>query len=210
MRCFLPPLDAEDKELQRVERNLKWCVYGYQIFYSDRLYNNVDYWIYETQCELDEPNRIICFYVTLKRLERDDLAHSLCCYTIKYGYDETKDGHIYKRSVGQTMEFHHCEHDVTVFLGYQTKYRGIFQHLFLERLTSVGRDIVDVNDSRVVEGVEMCMQLYGVLISQFLVYKMLFYLQRMMRVKCLHEVVFCQCSGSKCKCISREATEKWP
>ena len=209
MRCFLPPLKAEDKELQRLERKLKWSVFGHQIFYFDRLYNDVNYWIYETQCELDEPNRIICFYVTLKRVERDDLAHSLCSYTIKYGYDETNDGHICKRSVGQTIEFNHCEHDVTVFLGYQTKYRGIFQHLFLERLTSVGRDIVDENDSRVVEGVEMCMLLHGVLISQSLVYKMLFYLQRMMRVRCSHEIV-CQCSVSKCKCTSREATEKWP
>jgi hypothetical protein len=210
MRCFLPPLSAEDKELQRLERTLKWRVSGYQIFYYDRLYANVDYWLYETQCELDEPNRIICFYTTLKRLEGDNFAHCLCSYTIKYGYDESKGGHIYKRSVQQTMEFQHCEHDVTVFLGYQTKYRGIFQHLFCDRLTRVGKDIVDVNDSRVVEGVEMCSRLHGVLISQFLVYKMLIYLQRMMRVRCNAEIVCCQCSGSICKCISREATEKWP
>jgi hypothetical protein len=98
---------------------------------------------------------------------------------------------------------------VTVFLGYQTKYRGIFQHLFLDGLTRVGRDIVDVNDPRVVEGVEKCMLLHDVLISPSLVYKMLFYLQRMMRVRCSHEIV-CQCSVSKCKCTSREGTEKWP
>jgi hypothetical protein len=207
MRCFLQPLNAEDKELQRLERKLKWTVFGHQIFYFDRLYSDVHYWIYETQCELDEPNRIICFYVTMKRVEREDLAHSLCSYTIKYGYDEINDG-IYTRSVGQTIDFQHCEHDVTVFLGYQTKYRGIFQNLFWHGLTSVGRDIVDVNDSRVVEGVEMCMQLHSVLISQSLVYKILFYLQRMERVKCLYALA-CQCSHFKCKCISREATEKW-
>jgi hypothetical protein len=90
MRCFLPPLNAEEKELKRLERKLKWCVFGHQIFYFDRLYNDVNYWIYETQCELDEQNRIICFYVTMKRVDRDDFAHSLCSYTIKYGYDELK------------------------------------------------------------------------------------------------------------------------
>ena len=210
MRCFLPPLKDEDKELQRAERGLKWSVFGHQIFYLDRLYNDVDYWLYETQCELDEPNRIICFYMTLKRVERDDLAHSLCSYTIKYGYDEYMYDCLYTEGVGQTVDFQHCTHDVTVFLEYQTKCWGIFKHIFWETVTTVSTDIVGVNDSRVVKGVEMCLEKHGVLISPSLVYKILFYLQRLMRVECrLSEVCDCIYRVSRCKCISREGTERW-
>ena len=210
MRCFLNPRTIEDRELQKLEGTLRWRVEGYHIFYYDRLYSNADYWLYDTQCELDEPNRIICFYTTLKRLDGDNFAHSLCSYTIKYGYDEVKGGGIYKRSVRQTMEFQHCEHDVTVFLGYQTIYRRIFQHLFFECLVPLGRDIVDVNDPLVVEGVEKCIDLYSVLISPCLVYTILSYLQRLKRVKFNVEIICCKCFHYNiCQCISREATENW-
>ena len=196
--------------MQRLERGLKWTVFGHQIFYFDRLYNDVDYWIYETQCHLDEPNRIICCYMTLKRVERDDLAHNLFSYTIKYGYDETSEG-LYVAGVGQEVNFQHCSHDVTVFLDYQMKCLGIFRHIFWATLTTVSMDIVGLNDPRVVKGVEMCLEKHGVLISPFLVYKILFYLQRLMRVECrfsegCHCIVY---NRSKCKCMSRAGTERW-
>jgi hypothetical protein len=209
MRCFLLPLNAEDKKLRSLERKLEWRLFGHTIFYLDRLYTGVNYWLYETQCVLDEENRIICFYLTMTHLDGDAFAHSLCSYTIKYGYDEDENGHIYKRSVRYAIEFNHCEHDVTVFLGYQTKYRNILQHLFLGELTRAGRDVASVNEPCVVEGVEKCAGLHEVLISPLLVYKMIFYLQRMIRVMCVQEIA-CQCSLSKCKCISRGDTEKWP
>jgi hypothetical protein len=206
----LKPRNKEDKELQKLTNTLKWGVSGHQIFYYDRIYSNVDYWLYDTQVELDEPNRIISIHTILKGLDSDVFAHSLCNYSIKYGYDEIDGGGIYKRSVHQIMEFQHCEHDMTVFLGYQTTYRRIFQHLFYESLTYVGRDVVDENDPLVVEGVEKCNNQYSVLISPHLVYLILSYLQRMSRVKLTVEIRGCKCkSYNICKCTSRAETEYW-
>ena len=146
----------------------------------DRLYDNVDKWLYETQCVIDEPNRIMSIYTTLKRLDKDVFAHCLACSSIKYGYDVCEEG-IYKRSVGQRLEFEHCQHDVTVFLGFRDTYRKIFQHIIYANVL-LGRDIVGVDDPAVERCVEICERLHSVLISPYLVYKMMSYFQRMKRV----------------------------
>jgi hypothetical protein len=82
----------------------------------------VDKWLYETQCDIDEPNRIITVHATLKTLNDNVFVHSVCCNTIKYGYDVCEEG-IYKRSVGRRIEYGHCEHDVTIFSGFQKMFR---------------------------------------------------------------------------------------
>jgi hypothetical protein len=84
MRCFLEPRCPNEKKLLKLVRKLSWSLYGYKIMCHDRLYDNVDKWLYETQCIIDEPNRIISVYTTLKRLDKDAFAHSLCCSSIKY------------------------------------------------------------------------------------------------------------------------------
>ena len=173
----------------------------------DRLYDNVDKWLYETQCIIDEPNRIISVYTTLKRLDKDAFAHSLCCSSIKYGYDVCEEG-IYKRSVGYRLEFEHCEHDVTIFLGFRDTYRKIFQHIIYENVF-VGKDIVDVDDPVVLRCVEICERLHSVLISPYLVYKMMIYFQRLKRVQTNMQIM-CHCTNTSiCKCVSRKNIEKW-
>jgi hypothetical protein len=167
----------------------------------------VDKWLYETQCVIDEPNRIISIHTTLKRLDKDAFAHSLACSSIKYGYDVCEEG-IYKRSVGQRLEFEHCEHVVTVFLGFRDTYRKIYQHIIYADVL-LGRDIVGVDDPAVERCVEICERFHSVLISPYLVYIMMSYFQRMKRVMTNMQNM-CHCTNvSICKCVSREKLEMW-
>ena len=103
MRCFLKPLGALEKKLEKLVKKLNWRLTCYQIFFYDRVYESVDKWLYETQFEMDEGNCILTVYVLVRDIDSGPFAHCLASVTIKYGYDECAEG-VYKRSVGYHIQ----------------------------------------------------------------------------------------------------------
>ncbi|CAB4033376.1 Hypothetical predicted protein [Paramuricea clavata] len=166
---------------------MSWTLYGYNLMCYDRLYMNVDKWVYATQYAIDEPNRIINIHTTLKGLNKDVYAHSLACITIKYGYAICDEG-IYKRSTGYNIDFEHCEHDVTCFLGYRDLFRRIVT--FLVEDVNVGKDIDECFVGNIVD---ICERVHNLLVSQHLIYKIAFYIQRMKHHCEINEKVLKKC-----------------
>ena len=144
---------------------VKQYCYSNCIFY-DRIYDDVDKWLFETHCDLDESNCIISVYMTMKDLGSSAYSHCLACLCIKYGHDECEEG-VYKRSVGYRIEYCNCEHDISCFLRFNDLYGKIF--LYIYENVCVGFDIVGVEDYSVIRCVEMYEQNYSVLISRHLV-----------------------------------------
>ena len=185
---------------------LNWRVTCYHIFLFDRIYDSVDKWMYETHCDLDESNCIVCVYVTMKNLDSHLFSHCLASVTIKYGYDECENG-IYKRSVGYRIQHCECEHNVTCYLRFNDLCRKIFLYIFDNVRTNCD---MNVEHASVRSCVEYCEQNNSVLVSPHLVYKLLVYFQRLKRTMVQMDML-CLCTEYNiCKCgITKQQLEWW-
>jgi hypothetical protein len=169
----------------------------YQIFFCDRVYEAADKWLYETQFDLDEENCILTVYLTIKDIDSSPFSHSLACIYIKYGYDECEEG-VYKRSVGYRIQCYECEHSVTCYLRFHDIYHKIFTYMFGQ--VQCNENIMNIEHFSVTYLVKYCEQMYSVLISPHLVFKLLIYFQRLKRAM-LNMDMLCHCPHFNiCQC----------